>query len=191
MKKTYFYLLLSVFFLTGIHTAHAQILKKAAKSSVGLLTSLDLTGTWDYEGTSVQFQSTNLLKKAGGKAAASQLEKNLNDQLDKLGFEPGVTTFTFAEDGTFSNTTNGKTLSGKYTYDKSTKYITLKYLNHIPLKAKVSGSGDKISFLFEADSFLSMVTFLGSHSGVGVLKGVSSLLKSYDGMMAGMELKKQ
>jgi len=154
------------------------------------LSSVDFEGTWQYTGTSVKFESDNLLKKAGGIAAANKIEKNLDEQLNKIGFVAGVTTFTFDSDGNFTNTTNGTTMKGSYTYDSSSKTITLKYLNHIPLKATVSGSGSKMSFLFEASSFLSFTSFIGSHSGISVLKGVSSILNSYNGMKAGMELKK-
>lgn len=192
MKRRYLNLfVLALLLLAGTADMHGQSVKKIAKSTVNHFTGLEFEGTWYYEGVAVQFETKNLLKKAGGKAAASRMEKDLNEKLDKMGFVPGVTTFTFAEDGTFTNVTNGTTVKGKYTYDSNSKYITLKYLNHIPIKAKVSGKGEKASFLFEAGGFLSMVTFIGSHSGVSVIKGISSLLNSYDGMMVGMELRKK
>lgn len=189
-KYVFLFVLLASLF-AGTTQVYGQSVKKMAKSTVGLFTGLDFIGKWHYEGVAVKFETKNLLKKAGGKAAASKMEKDLNSKLDKMGFVPGVTVFYFEKDGTFYNETNGVKVKGKYEYDSKSKYITLKYMNHIPIKAKVSGTGSKASLLFEAKGFLSMVTFIGSHSGVSIIKGVSSLLNSYDGMLVGMELKKE
>jgi len=192
MRKYLYPLLVTVVVLSLMtSTAYGQSIKGLTKSAINHLSSLDITGTWKYTGAAVEFESDNLLKKAGGKAASATLEKKVDSQLSKLGFETGVTTFTFSSDSTFTNTTGSKTLSGKYTYDNSTKYITLKYASHIPLKAKLSGSGSKISLLFEANGFLSFATFIGSHSGISVVKSLTSVLNSYDGMMVGMELQKE
>lgn len=191
MRKILFTLTAFMFLVGWTTTAQGQIVKKVVKSTVNHLSSQDFTGTWKYEGIDIKFKSSNLLKKAGGNVAANKMEKNLDESLRKMGFEPGITTFTFNSDSTFTNVTNGRKMSGKYTYDSSTDYITLKYMGHVPIKAKVSGSGSKMSLLFEASGFLSMVTFIGSHSGISIIKGVTSILNSYDGMMVGMELRKE
>ncbi|PXV58848.1 uncharacterized protein DUF4923 [Dysgonomonas alginatilytica] len=192
MKTSRFYLfMICLFLFSGAATIQGQSVKNVIKSTVDHFTALDLEGTWVYKEVAVKFESDNLLKKAGGKVAAARIESKLSDQLNQIGFEPGVTVFTFTPDSTFTNTTKGKKMSGKYTYDSSSKYITLKYLNHIPVKAKLSASQGKISLLFETGSFLSLVTFIGGHSGVGVIADITSLLKSYDGMMTGLELKKR
>ena len=184
-KSLSFILILSIL---SIASVEAQSVKGVVKT---LTKSFKIEGTWNYEGASVQFQSSNLLKKAGGKVASSKIENNLNNQLSKIGFQVGLTTFVFNEDGTFKNITNGTSVPGKYVYDKKTRVLTLRYVNHIPIKVKVSGSDTNISLLFGANDFLSMITFIGSASGVSVLQGLSSILSSYDGMMIGMELKKQ
>lgn len=192
MRRVSVYVLSTLMFLcVGVTATQAQVVKKVVKSTVNHFTPQDFTGTWRYEGVDVKFKTDNLLKKAGGNVAATKMEKDLNQQLKGLGFEPGITTFTFNEDGTFTNVTNGRKVKGKYTYNSKKDEMTLKYLNHIPIKAKVSGSGSKMSLLFEASGFLSLVTFVGGHSGVSVIKGVTSILNSYDGMMVGMELKKE
>ncbi len=191
-KRIVFYTIACTLFLfPGLSPVHSQTLKKVLSSAIGHFTSLDLEGTWKYEGVAVEFQTDNLLKKAGGKAATGNIEKQIDQQLAHLGFQSGITEFVFHEDGTFQNVTHGRTVSGTYTYDSSEKEITLKYANHIPVKAKVTGSDTKLSLLFEANSFLSVATFLGSNSGVSAIQGISSILKSYDGMMIGMELKKE
>ena len=44
-------------------------------------TKVDLTGTWSYNSSAVEFKSENLLMKAGGMAAATMAESKLNEQL--------------------------------------------------------------------------------------------------------------
>ena len=38
--------------------------------------AIDMTGTWTYSGSAIEFESDNLLQKAGGAAAASLAENN-------------------------------------------------------------------------------------------------------------------
>ena len=48
-----------------------------------------MTGTWTYSGSAVEFESDNLLMKAGGAAAATMAENKLNEQLSKVGIKEG------------------------------------------------------------------------------------------------------
>lgn len=191
MKTKYLHLLILFCILGSFCSVKAQsasgIIKKVVTGSYGL------TGTWDYKGSSVQFKTDNLLKKAGGKAVSSSIQKSIDNELAKIGIEPGVTTFTFESDGKFYHTTKGKKFRGKYTYDSTTGDLTLSYLNHLPLKTTVSESlaGSKISLLFEANVFLSMVDIIGNLTGVSVIKSVTSIFNSYDGLMVGLVLQKQ
>lgn len=183
-------MLMTVFFVGGTTFVHGQSLKDIVKSTLNHFRDLDLEGTWSYEGAAIEFESESLLTKAGGKVAASQMEKKVNDQLNKLGFESGVTKFTFNADSTFTQTTKGKTSKGTYVLDDDNN-ITLKYGRLIPVKAKLTGSVDKISLLYEASGFLSIVTFIGGRSGISAIKNLTSLLNAYDGMMVGIELRRQ
>ena len=49
--------------------------------------AIDMTGTWTYSGSAIEFESDNLLQKAGGAAAASLAENKLNEQLAKVGIK--------------------------------------------------------------------------------------------------------
>lgn len=175
----------------GTTTAQGQSLKDIVKSAVSHFKGVDLEGTWSYEGIAIELETDNLLKKAGGKAGTAQLEKKLNDQLYKLGFEPGSTTITFNADSTFTKETKGKATKGTYTFDSETSVLTLKYGNRIPVKSTLSQTGGQISLLFDVKGFMSLVSFIDSKSSRSTVKGITSLLKSYDGMMIGMELKKK
>ncbi|MCD8184945.1 MAG: DUF4923 family protein, partial [Rikenellaceae bacterium] len=140
-----------------------------------------MTGSWSYEGIDVKFQSENLLTRAGGIAMANRIGKSIDQQLQKLGFVEGSTVFLFEPDGTFSQTTGQNTLQGSYEWDSNGSALTLKYLNHIPLKATVSASGNHLSLLFEASNFLSFITFLGTHSRISAADTLATLFKSFEG----------
>lgn len=191
MKKYLYLSVMALCLMAAGQPVYGQYVKKAVKSTVNHFTALEFTGEWLYEGVDVKFKSDKLLNKAGGAIAAAKIEKDLDKELEKMGFEPGVTSFVFNDNGTFSNTTGGKTIKGKYTYDSKKGVITLKYLNLLPIKADVSGTGKKMSLLFEANGFLSLVSFLGGHSGISAVKAITSIVNSYDGMMVGMEFRKQ
>jgi len=51
--------------------------------------TIDMTGTWTYSGSAIEFESDNLLQKAGGAAAAAVAEKKLDEQLAKVGIKDG------------------------------------------------------------------------------------------------------
>lgn len=176
-----------------VHNADAQVgtVKKVVGKTTGYFRNFDITGTWVYEGVDVQFQSKKLLKKAGGTIMANRLENSLDAQLTKLGFKEGVTTFKFEKDGKFTNTTGNTVLHGTYEFNSKDETITLKYLNHIPLKSNLSGSTTRLSLLFQTDGFLSMFSFIGGHTGIGVVDTMTSLLTGYDGMMVGLKLRRQ
>ena len=79
--------------------------------------AIDMTGTWTYSGSAIEFESDNLLQKAGGAAAASLAENKLNEQLAKVGIKDGQVSFTFNADSTFTSTVGKRTMNGTYSYD--------------------------------------------------------------------------
>lgn len=151
---------------------------------------IDMTGTWTYIGSAVEFESDNLLKKAGGAAAASIAETKLDEQLAKMGITNGQVSFTFNTDSTFTSTIGKRSMSGTYSYDASTSHVKLKYLKLLNMDAKVNCSSSSMELLFNSDKLLKLITFLSSKSSSATIKTVSSLADSYDGMMLGFELKK-
>ena len=149
-----------------------------------------MTGTWSYKGSAVEFESDNLLMKAGGAAAATMAENKLNEQLSKIGIKDGQMSFTFNADSTFTSTVGKKTLKGTYSYNASTKQVDLKYLKLLNLHAKVNCSSSSLELLFNSDKLLKLMAFIGSKSSSTALKTVSSLAENYDGMMLGFQLSK-
>lgn len=153
-------------------------------------TAIDMTGTWNYAGSAIEFESDNLLQKAGGAAAASLAEDKLNEQLAKLGIKDGQLSFTFNADSTFTSTVGKRTMSGTYSYNTTDKTVQLKYFKLLNLNTKVNCTSSSMELLFNSDKLLKLITFISGKSNNTTLKAISSLADSYDGMMLGFELKK-
>ena len=165
-------------------------ISKVVNAVTGHTETVDMTGTWRYTGSAIEFESENLLKKAGGPVAASAAEQKLDEQLAKVGIKEGQLSFTFNADSTFVSTLGKRKLNGTYSYDAGTQMLHLRYMKLIPMNAKVNYTTQQMDLLFEADKLLKLITFLSSKSSSATLKAISSLADSYDGMMLGYELKR-
>lgn len=199
MKKNISLIVLIALFSSLASNSYAQSLKdlfnkdnisKVVNALTGNTEAIDMTGTWTYTSSAVEFESENLLMKAGGAAAATMAENKLNEQLSKVGISDGKMTFTFNADSTFVSTVGKKKLSGTYSYDPSTQQVDLKYLRLLNLHAKVNCTSSSMELLFNSDKLLKLMSFIGSKSNSTALKTVSSLADNYDGMMLGFELRK-
>lgn len=151
----------------------------------------DMTGTWMFTGSALEFESDNLLQKAGGSLAASAVEQKLNEQLEKIGIKAGELTFVFNADSTFTATVGNKPLNGSYSYDRSAQKVNLKFAKIIGLNAKVNCTSSSMDLLFNADKLLQLLTYLSSKSSNTTLKTIGSLAETYDGMLVGLGLEKQ
>ncbi|WP_294620175.1 DUF4923 family protein [uncultured Bacteroides sp.] len=150
-----------------------------------------MVGTWTYTGSAIEFESDNLLQKAGGSVAANAAENKLNEQLAKVGIKEGQMSFTFNADSTFTAKVGAKSLKGTYSYDASTQQASLKFMKLIPLNAKVNCTSTNMDLLFNSDKLLKLVALISSKSSNSTLKTIGSLANSYDGMMLGFALKKE
>lgn len=152
--------------------------------------TIDMTGTWTYSGSAIEFESDNLLQKAGGAAAAAVAEKKLDEQLAKVGIKDGQVSFTFNADSTFTSTVGKRTMTGTYSYDATDKVVHLRYFKLLNMNAKINCTSTNMDLLFNSDKLLKLIAFISSKSSSTTLKTISSLADSYDGMMLGFALKK-
>ncbi|MEG1562995.1 MAG: DUF4923 family protein [Bacteroides sp.] len=166
-------------------------LDKVVNAVTGKTNKVEMTGTWNYTGTACEFETENLLKKAGGALAASAVETQLDEQCAKIGMMPGKFSFTFNADSTFVNKYGKKQYKGTYSYNAATQKVHLKYAFLIGFHAKTEISAKDMNLLFNADALLKMLTFFGSKSSSTMIKTASELGKQYDGMLLGFELKKK
>ena len=151
MKKNFLSATLMVVFMLTATNSRAQSwadllnkdnISKVVNAITGNTETIDMAGTWSYKSSAIEFESDNLLMKAGGAAAATMAENKLNEQLSKIGIKDGQMSFTFNADSTFTSTVGKKTLKGTYSYNASTKQVDLKYLRLLNLHAKVNCSSN-------------------------------------------------
>ena len=200
MKKTIFGLLLTTAALLGAQGAQAQSLKdlfnkdnisNLINTVTGNNAKVELNGTWNYTGPAISFETDDMLMKAGGAAASTVLEGKLDEQLMKIGFNHEKVNFTFNNDSTFTTNIGTHPLKGSYSYDPSSKQISLKYLGLVNLKADLVYSGESAELLFKSDKILQFITLLSNTLDNNVLNTIGGLANEYDGMMLGFRLKKQ
>jgi len=148
-----------------------------------------LIGTWSYTEPAIVFTSDNILAKVGSKIAANKLENKIQEYLTRYGIKPGAFTMTFNEDGTFTETLNGKTSKGKWTMKDSKLQLTIAGIKALNVTTQIDGKD--LQFVTDATKLLNLFKTLGAKSGNSQIKTVTSLMKSVNGMQAGVTLRKQ
>lgn len=202
MKQVKVFVAAALLMAGGCFTsAEAQSLKNilgglaSAVADKAGLSSESVVGTWKYVQPAVKLESDNLLASLGGKVAASKVEEQLKEQVDKYGLSKMGCTFTFNEDKTFSYTIGKLTRQGTYTVDTGKKQIVMKPRLGGKQTASYEISGNKLSVYMEADGVMKLLqgasALASQATSNSTLSLLSSLAKQYDGMELGVELQKQ
>lgn len=155
------------------------------------VTEKTLVGTWQYQGIDCVFESENFLSKAGGELAAATIEGKIDQQLQRLGIKPGTCSFTFNADHTWRGSLGGKNLSGQWVLDEQNKQIQMTYLMGLAsLTPKVAYNNGTLSLLFESSKLLTLAQGVGALTNNSTATALSGLIKNYNGMYIGLQLKK-
>ena len=149
----------------------------------------NIIGTWSYSEPAIVFQSDNVLAKAASKVAANKIEKKLQSYLTQYGIKPGTLTITFKEDGTFSETLNKKTINGKWTITNSKLQLTVSGIKTPAITTQINGNN--LLLVTDATKLLNLFKTIGKTSNNSTLSTVTSLMKSVNGMQAGITLSKK
>ena len=169
-----------------------SILSGVAKAVVGnkATTASSIIGTWTYSGPECQFESENLLAKAGGEMAAKEVEEKMIAVYNKVGMNN--IRYTFNEDGTYSYQMKKRTVTGSYVFDDAAKTITMTGKLGLKTVVYVTVTGNDMSMVFKADKLMSILkTITGAASKVNSTAAtINSVAEAYDGLMLGFELKK-
>ena len=152
-------------------------------------TAEKIVGTWSYTEPAIVFTSNNILAKAASKIAANKVEKKIQEQLSKYGITPGTFTMTFNEDGTFTETLKGKTTKGTWTVQDSKLQLTVVGVKALSITTQIDGKD--LQFVTDATKLLNLFKTLGAKSSNSSIKTAASLMKSVNGMQAGITLRKQ
>ncbi len=148
-----------------------------------------IIGTWSYTEPAIVFTSDNVLTKVAAKVAAQKLEDKVQSYLTQYGVKPGALVLTFKEDGTCTETINGKTLRGKWQVKDSQLILTLGGIKALKVTTQIDGIN--LQFVTDATKLLKLFKAVGAKSNSKSLKTVTSLMKSVEGMQAGVTLKRQ
>ena len=149
----------------------------------------NIIGTWSYSEPAIVFTSDNLLTKVAAKVAANKLEDKLQSYMTQYGIKPGTLVLTFNEDGTCTGTLNRKTMKGKWEVKDSKLILTLGGIKALQITTQIDGKN--MQFVTDATKLLKLFKSVGAKSTNKNIKTVTSLMKSVDGMQAGVTLRKQ
>jgi len=149
----------------------------------------NIIGTWSYSEPAIVFTSDNLLTKVAAKVAANKLENKLQSYMTQYGIKPGTLVLTFNEDGTCTETLNSKSMKGKWEVKDSKLILTLGGIKALQITTQIDGKN--MQFVTDATKLLKLFKSVGAKSTNKNIKTVTSLMKSVDGMQAGITLKKQ
>lgn len=151
-------------------------------------TQANLIGNWNYSEPAVQFESDDLLSKAGGSAIAAKCESKLAQYYKLAGIKAGTLKFSFAEDGSCTYGVGKKTLQGTYVFDNATKTVTITTQTGVSAKAYVTISGSNMSLCFDGSKLLTLFNAISSK--FQTLNTVSALASNYKGMKVGFKFSK-
>lgn len=195
MRKMKFFFALALM-MASAGSIQAQsikdILSGVVQTVVGdkATTASALKGTWKYNGPACEFESSSLLAKAGGTAAANKVEKKIAPVLKKLGVNGIV--YTFDGDGNYTSKIKTRVTKGTYKFDESAKTITFTPELGKSYTAYVTTQGSTMTLTFNADKLMTTLkTISNATSGLSTTASViNSVIGSYNGMRLGFELKK-
>ena len=147
-----------------------------------------LVGTWNYQKPCVQFESENLLAKAGGSIVSNKVEATLESYYQKVGIKPGACKFVFNKDNSLQYTIGSKTYKGSYSFDSNKKTLTITTALGNQVTAYVSIAGTTMGLTFDASKLLTLVNSASAVSSS--LSSISAIASNYSGMKLGFEFSK-
>lgn len=145
-----------------------------------------IIGTWTYKEPSVQFESSNLLAKAGGAVASQTVVNKIAPYYEKIGIKPGVAKLTLNKDNTCQIALSSKTIKGTYVYDNAAGTLTVKGGTGAKLfTAYISVSLNQLALTLDTSNLLSMVQGLGTNSNNSTLSTIGGISGQFNGMKTG------
>lgn len=195
MKRIKFFLA-AVMLLISASGVQAQsigdLLTGLGKTLVGdkATTAASLKGTWTYTGPACEFESDNLLSKAGGSAVSTKIENNITPVLKKYGVQGIV--YTFDGKGNYTTKIKKRTIKGTYTFDSKKKTITFKPHYGKEYTANVSILNNQMTLVFNADKLMHVLQTISNTAAKqnSTAATINTLMKNYNGMRLGFRLKK-
>lgn len=189
-------LLAAAFFCMSATSIQAQSIKDILSGVISNVvgdkatTESSFKGTWKYNAPACEFESDNLLAKAGGTAAADKIEKRVAPLLKSVGVNGIV--YTFDGEGNYTSKIKKRVTKGTYKFDSKAKTITFTPTIGMAYTAHVAVQGSTMTLTFEADKLMTTLkTISNATSKLSTTAAlINTLMNSYSGMRVGFELKK-
>lgn len=189
-------LLAAAFFCMSATSIQAQSIKDILSGGISNVvgdkatTESSFKGTWKYNAPACEFESDNLLAKAGGTAAAEKIEKRVAPLLKSVGVNGIV--YTFDGKGKYTSKIKKRVTEGTYKFDSKAKTITFTPTIGMAYTAHVAVQGSTMTLTFEADKLMTTLkTISNATSKLSTTAAlINTLMNSYSGMRVGFELKK-
>lgn len=189
-------LLAAAFFCMSSTSIQAQSIKDILSGVISNVvgdkatTESSFKGTWRYNAPACEFESDNLLAKAGGTAAAEKIENKVAPLLKSVGVNGIV--YTFDGKGKYTSKIKKRVTEGTYKFDSKAKTITFTPTIGMAYTAHVAVQGSTMTLTFEADKLMTTLKTISNatskFSTTAAL--INTLMNSYSGMRVGFELKK-
>ncbi|MDO4497831.1 MAG: DUF4923 family protein [Bacteroidales bacterium] len=176
---------------SSIGQATNGLLGNLISSVTGSVTTTEATiqGNWSYSRPSVQFESENLLKNAGGTAIATKAEDKIASIYKLVGIKEGTLTFNFEKDGKLTYSMGRITRNGTWTFNDEDKSVTITTARGASYKAYATVSGNQMALTFDANKLYELMQTIGSK--FKSLKSITTLMSQYSGAKVGFTLEKK
>lgn len=199
MTKRIIVALVMALSMCGVADLKAQTdLRSLIGGILGTNTAVTLesvAGTWSYDSPAVTFKSDNLLKKAGGQAAAVAVEKKLEPYYRSAGLDK--IEVTFSPDSTFTMKLGRMSLGGTVEPaakdSDATMTLCFKLGGKVPMgsmDAYIKRNGkNSIDLTFDVSKLIWIIDKVAAVSGSASAQAMSKILSSYEGITAGFTLR--
>ncbi len=156
------------------------------------LSTKDLFGVWTTDQPAVAFKSDDLLKKAGGIAAASAIESKISPYFEQYGLKEA--TLTVNSDSTFTLKSKKLNLNGSIRQQTDGNFIfTIKALGKITIgeiPVYIQKTSKSMDVMFDSSKLKTLLNTLSKFLNMKSVSTVTSLLDSYDGLYIGFGMNK-
>jgi len=148
-----------------------------------------LIGRWVYNGPAVYATKGNLLLKLVENTTTKQLEKFLNDYIEKSQITAENTSFTFHDDGTFERDVVGHKAHGVWLMNGERLILGI---NHV-MTADITTHQDdgSLMFLIDVDKLMNIMKLMGAMKDNKTNNTLIKLSKKIPGLQAGIKLVKK
>ncbi|MBR7049000.1 MAG: DUF4923 family protein [Prevotella sp.] len=147
-----------------------------------------MVGKWRYVEPAVYATKGNVLIKLIGNTVANQLEKILDDYIEKCHITPKNTMFTFYKNGTFLRNVVGHKAQGVWMVGREKLILGINKI--LTAEITTHHDGNKLMFLIDVDKLMNIFKLLGAIEDNKTNETLIKLMKKIPTLQAGFSFEK-